>query len=1008
MKQLNRKILGFYDNKKCGEYAHTQLYRLVEFPLNYLGFMIDYVDVNEEPSKIKGILKKYSRIIFWLEDIGNEKQGLVKDYCKDKNVLQLDDSFIGRDKEDRMYWKINPLKFFEKVFESEKLPKIDVSIINGNRIFFSNIDGDLFCGKSSLEKFNGEIILNEVLKKYPLPFTASLVVSEIENNKELIDLAKKVFLLDNVEGASHSFFHPSDWQKEGNNIDLTKEIDSSVDYINKYIASPRKSIKIFLWPGFGNPTKEGLEKVYKLKIKNINGGWNVVRSCRHDPLCFLPPYTYKLGNYVQYNSRSLNESSFSRKPAKESRFSKIIDVFTKTDNSNFTLPINLYFHWYSGNNENNLMELIKVLNWVSKQDITPLFTTEYVELMEDFLYAQIFEDKKGYVIKNKGNIRTIRFDNCNKHINFKKSKNIIGYCHRKNNLYVFFNEGKNHRIELQDGEPNASYLRNANRVIKNWSIKNGKITFRIDGQGLFKFEVAINPGKYLLKIKNKRGEECVIESQDNVLSYSAEINNPSKVSIKPLKDSINQIERINSINKWSRVMGLNDVFYLPEKVKFSLNTAKADCRVVEGKEIIRISTEEMPKEEFNQLALHESAHILKSKLKKNHLTAFRKRVPSIRKRIKKYHKIAKNSGDKISPLNYLLREDEIFARLLNYVTIKGRQDYKKEKGEKPWHLIDTFNNKDAKSVLQVLSQEFQEAYKNNRLREYFNKISQTTSNCMVMKSLKDIKDYKLFFTEEVFKKNSEKEIEKTLDWLKRNNIYRVYLHSDKRLKYDTFKEITCMLKKNKFKITLLTDGLLNNRILDNADFKVLTDCVIDLKDLNYSQKDMAILKKNLSSLENTFIRIGIRHDFPISQKIKKEFLNILKSYSIQQMIINLIIRKNKKSIIKKQFPNFIDYIKNLTKQKIRVNLEGNLPYCCLPKKEATFLKKKGVNFLKNNPLICSDLKIYSGGTNKNSRKITEFNTIKELYQKYKKEMEKSKQDFFKKCQKCIYKRRNLC
>lgn len=1001
MELFQRNVLGFYDSKDCGEYINSKTCHLVELPLNYSGLVIDYIDINEEISKIKKVLKKYSRIIFWVGKEKNEKYLQIKEFCKGKKVLELDDSFIGVNERGKMYWGINPIKFFEKFFELEDFPKVDVSVINGNRIFFSNIDGDLFCRRSSLGGFNGEIILNKVLRKYSFPFTVSWVVSEIENKQELIGLAKKIILLDNVEGASHSSFHPSDWRKNHYPIDLDKEIDYSVEYLNKHVAPPNKPIRMFLWAGLGNPTSEGLKKVYELKIKNFNGGYNVMRSCGPDPLCFLPPYVYKLGGHVQFNCRSLNESSFSNTPVKNSNFSRVIHVFERTDNSDFTLPINLYFHWYSGSNEDNLVELLKVLNWVSKQNTTPVFTSEYVDMLKDFLSIQIFKEEASWVVMNKGYVRTVRFDDCDRHINFEKSENIIGYCHRKKSLYVFLNEEKKHKIELQEEEPGLEnvYLKNANRILKNWSVKNREVMFQTEGKGLLKFKIAVKPGKYLLKIRNKgRGEESVIETKKNVLDYNCTIDISSLITIKPLENAISPEERISSVNKWSRMIGLNNVFYLPEKVKFSINTAKADCKVIEGEELIRISTEDMPEEEFNQLVLHEAAHILRSKLKSDHLKVFKKRLPSMMRKIRRYHKKAKNVGDKISPLDYLLLENEIFARLLNYVTIKGRPEYEVGEGKKPWHLLNVFDDKDAESILHVLPQEFQEAYKNDRLKEYFDKASQNISNnCAILKSKNDIKEYKIFFSEETFKKSSETEIRKVLNWLRKNNLNRIYLYPAKNFDYDIFKKIIEILKENKFKLTLLTDGLFDNRILNNVYSEILTDCIINLKSLAYP-KEKEILKNNLSSLEKTFIRINILHDFPLTGKTKKEVLDLFKEYSIRQILINFGIEKNSKIVIKEQLNSFIDYLKSFTKQKTRVSFEGNIPYCCLPKKEVTFLKNKKVNLLRNSIVIDSNLKVAN-------RNIEEFNNLEELRQQYR---DTKEDNLFEDCLKCVYKKRNLC
>lgn len=129
----------------------------------------------------------------------------------------ISSSFLNSETE---YWTYDPMKIFKLIFNI-KFPIPDTTTENGRRIITAHIDGDGFFGDSELDpsRTNGEIIRDEILKRYKIPHTVSIIEGETapwglypSKSHRLENIAKSIFRLPYVEVASHSFSHPFDWQ----------------------------------------------------------------------------------------------------------------------------------------------------------------------------------------------------------------------------------------------------------------------------------------------------------------------------------------------------------------------------------------------------------------------------------------------------------------------------------------------------------------------------------------------------------------------------------------------------------------------------------------------------------------------------------------------------------------------------------------------------------------------------------------------------------------------------
>lgn len=131
-------------------------------------------------------------------------------------------------------WYINPFYFLKVVLDIEHEPTPDVTTMNGKRVFYSHIDGDGWNNISEIDRYkkaraiSAEVIKEEILKQYPdIPTSVSVISGEMDVNcygrKESAEIARQIFMLPNVEPASHTHSHPLYWQYFEDN-DVSKEV----------------------------------------------------------------------------------------------------------------------------------------------------------------------------------------------------------------------------------------------------------------------------------------------------------------------------------------------------------------------------------------------------------------------------------------------------------------------------------------------------------------------------------------------------------------------------------------------------------------------------------------------------------------------------------------------------------------------------------------------------------------------------------------------------------------
>lgn len=423
-------------------------------------------------------------------------------------------------------WVFDPFWLFRQVFGY--IPAPDVTTENGMRILTVHIDGDGFTGMSLVEpgKTDGEVLRDIILKKYKLPTTASVIVSELDpkglHPKKAYfyqKVAKSIFSLPYVEAASHTYSHPFDWYKfyyltigkkvkynkkdlpygiylqvPGYKPSLKKEIVWSINFVTKHLCPKGKRAKVLLWSGDCLPPKPAIEMTYTIPVYNVNGGDTDI-SDTSPFLSHVSPMGINRGDYFQVYAPFQNENVYTDDWKLKTGYERVISGFKLTEKPRRLKPISIYYHYYSAYYPASLSALNSVYRWAVSQEVIPLFLSEYAQKVMEFrgsALATFNTGKKGILFCSGGELNTLRFDKTKGEIpSIEKSVGVTGYRKVNDSLYVSLNSNRCRTIVFEKSPKNEFFLIEANghvNIEKRGANYTVKIKSHVPIRALFHIE----------------------------------------------------------------------------------------------------------------------------------------------------------------------------------------------------------------------------------------------------------------------------------------------------------------------------------------------------------------------------------------------------------------------------------------------------------------------------------------------------------------------------------------
>lgn len=422
-----------------------------------------------------------------------------------------------RPDEDEM-WKIDPYAFFDAFLGRHNFPIPDTTTRDGVRIFFAHIDGDGFRHKSAVEKDrrSGDLLFEKVVEKYPFPITLSIIEAEItaviegQNPADiqlLTQQAQEVFSSEKVEVGSHTYSHPYYWIKKdrtieiyerrnleldptlsyGQSVDYHREVVGSIRYIENNLLPPGKTVEIMLWSGNCRPGEEALRWCREIGVENMNGGDTAITRKN-------PSYTRVFGNVVPWGKelqvycahQNENVYRFRWKGGADpnsvfwSGFVLALDSFKKTETPRRLKPVNIYYHWYSGDNIPSMNALKQLYEWSKQQELHSLTAAPYARLARDARGTKVFQTgAREWLIQNDGFCRTLKLPWTGETPDLTRSDGITGWRKVKDLMYVHTSGQRNTKLALSLNPTPRLYLESSTSEIRFHELGTRRLRFHV-------------------------------------------------------------------------------------------------------------------------------------------------------------------------------------------------------------------------------------------------------------------------------------------------------------------------------------------------------------------------------------------------------------------------------------------------------------------------------------------------------------------------------------------------
>jgi hypothetical protein len=406
-------------------------------------------------------------------------------------------------------WILDPFRFLHDALALPSIPAPDVTTESGRRILTIHIDGDAFVSRAERRdaEYTGQVILDEVLRRYPLPHTVSIVEGEIgpagmfpKEAPQLEAIARAIFRLPNVEIASHTFSHPFEWAEAesgkrsspppylnipGYAFDLRREIEGSVAYINQRLAPPGKRVKVLLWPGDCEPSSAAVAMAQSLGLFDVNGGGatrtRALPSLTHGTAMGIP----RDGGAYQVFAPVENENVYTNEwRGPFYGYAQATETFDLNEEPRRLGILSIYYHFYSGAKTASLVALHRVYAYAMRQETTPLYLSEYAAKVLAFQRLSLARrvDDGGWEIADAGDLQTLRVDAAWGWPDLVRSAGVAGVRDVPQGRYVTLAPGGGEHLLFASAEaPTSAYLESANGRVLHWTAQGGDIALRVAG-----------------------------------------------------------------------------------------------------------------------------------------------------------------------------------------------------------------------------------------------------------------------------------------------------------------------------------------------------------------------------------------------------------------------------------------------------------------------------------------------------------------------------------------------
>lgn len=403
-------------------------------------------------------------------------------------------------------WIVNPFSFLRDALAIASIPAPDVTTESGRRVLTIHLDGDGFPSHAEFgdHAFAGQVVLDQLLRRHPVPHTVSVIQGEISASglypadaPKLEETARAIFRLPYVEAASHTLSHPFAWaDAEGHRktqapvmlavpsytFDAHREITGSLRYVDENLLPAGKRARVLLWSGDCSPSPEVVALADAAGVENVNGGGATI-TVDQPSLTLASPLGMNKGDTFQVFAPVQNENVYTNEwRGPFYGYERVIETFELTESPRRLGPISIYYHFFSATKLASLTALRRVYDWALARETTKLYLGEYAARVRAFHDATLARrlDDGAWDLSDLGALRTVRLDEGgDEWPDLERSTGVAGVRVGPPGRYVHLAADQAPMLVLTTRAPSTPYLFEANGTVLTWRRSERGIELRI-------------------------------------------------------------------------------------------------------------------------------------------------------------------------------------------------------------------------------------------------------------------------------------------------------------------------------------------------------------------------------------------------------------------------------------------------------------------------------------------------------------------------------------------------
>jgi hypothetical protein len=414
----------------------------------------------------------------------------------------------------RNQWYLDPFALLSQSMGMGGAPALTPTTASGMRVAISHIDADGFGGFSRVNKtaFCGQVVMDHILSRYDFPITASVIQAEVDpelsGSPALFKLARRLFAMDNVEPASHTYSHPYYWDSgneakarlymekhgltqygievPGYTFNSSMEIVESCRWIDQKLAPPDEPCEVVLWSGDCEPTARQVELCEANGLLNMNGG-DTLYDAQRDSLFSVAPLYQPVGGAVQVLTGQANDNILTNEwtgPFFGYRF--IIETMRRTGTPRRLAPIDVYYHFFSGERHASLQALRDVYEWVMARPTAPLFASRYMRMVQDFVSSRMSRRGDGaWIVEDYGQCASLRLAEDGRVPYLPECEGVQGYYETGHGTFVHLEPEGRAVVVLGETDGGLPHLQWATGIVRDFQAgeHGAALVFDCFGQG---------------------------------------------------------------------------------------------------------------------------------------------------------------------------------------------------------------------------------------------------------------------------------------------------------------------------------------------------------------------------------------------------------------------------------------------------------------------------------------------------------------------------------------------